>query len=244
VVSAMNRTSSEVTLLFTVRDTGIGIAPEKQTSIFDSFTQADGSITRLYGGTGLGLTISSRLVQLMGGRLWVESKLGEGSCFQFTISCPVTTESRAPEGNHREIVAGEALPLRILLAEDNAVNAMLATRLLEKNGHTIVHAKDGQEALAIFLNNRDLDLILMDVQMPRMDGLETTAEIRAAESRLGGARIPIIALTAHAMKGDDERCLAAGMDDYLPKPIDRNLLQDKLRNWAFASPRSCSSPVS
>jgi signal transduction histidine kinase/ActR/RegA family two-component response regulator len=238
-VKATQQDSSAVSLLFSVRDTGIGIAPEKLCTIFESFTQADGSITRRYGGTGLGLTICSRLVQLMGGRLWVESKLGEGSCFRFAVSCPLIARAGEPLAATSQIAPEEIAPLRILLAEDNAVNALLATRLLEKAGHTVTCAQDGQQALDLFLRNRRFDIILMDVQMPHMGGLEATEKIRVAEKRLGTTPIPIIALTAHAMKGDDERCLAAGMSDYLPKPIDRELLYQKLLKWTSIPSAMC-----
>ena len=351
-------------LHFTVTDTGIGIPPEKLKKIFESFTQADASTTRRYGGTGLGLTISSRLVELMGGRIWVESEIGKGSVFHFTlllgvpkgpsvrqvpeklanldglrvlvvddnatnrrileemlknwrmrpavvdgglaalemlatavqsgdsfrlllldVNMPVmdgfelagrireqpeydgsvimvltssgmrgdaarcrdlgisayltkpvkqsslldaimtvlgTTE---PEGAEAPLVTQHTLreeqrPLRILLAEDNAVNRKIATRMLEKRGHTVLIAVNGKEVLASLdaQGERHFDLILMDVQMPEMDGMEATALIRRKEKD-GGRHIPIIALTAHAMKGDREACLKAGMDGYVSKPL-------------------------
>ena len=227
------------TLLFSVRDTGIGIAPEKLRSVFEAFTQADGSITRVYGGTGLGLTICTRLVELMGGRIWVDSVLGEGSCFHFTLPCQVVQLAERATAVP-EVATDSELPqrpLRILLAEDNAVNRMLAIRLLEKQGHSTVCASDGGEAVDILSTDTAFDLILMDLQMPRMDGFEATQEIRRRETEAGSEvrpRLPIIALTAHAMKGDEERCLEAGMDDYLSKPINRRALGEKLRKWSRA----------
>jgi two-component system sensor histidine kinase/response regulator len=360
-VETESRTQDDIHLHFTVADTGMGIPVEKQTLIFAAFQQADGSMTRKHGGTGLGLTISSRLLELMGGRIWVESELGQGSRFHFIVCfglqkvpartivprdpttlrdmrvlvvddnatnrhillrmlenwhmTPTTVDSgakaivtlREAEGIGRtfplilldaqmpemdgfalaEIIKrnpdwktatvmmlssagqrgdavrcrdlgvaayltkpvrqGELLDgilialgtrpdskmapllvtrhtlresrnrLRILLVEDNAVNQLVALRLLEKYGHTVSVAGDGRKALAE-LENESYDVILMDVQMPEMNGWEATQAIREKEKATGG-HIPIVAMTAHAMKGDQERCLAAGMDAYLTKPI-------------------------
>jgi signal transduction histidine kinase/DNA-binding response OmpR family regulator len=349
-------------LRFSVRDTGIGIPAERQQDIFNSFEQADASTTRRYGGTGLGLTISRRLVEMMGGRIWVESEDGKGSTFHFTIRTGQQTGAAVPaelaylrglpvlvvdadpsslrnleetltqwhmaptgvDNGHRALAAmdqarEDGMPfavvlvddipdvggvtlvkrirqdprlagttimmlrsggqrgavaearelgvaacltkpvshpdllnsflvtlgmqpaeppkpssdtpagsrrLRILLAEDNAVNQKLAVRLLEKRGHTVVVANNGREALAAFANDA-FDLVLMDVQMPEMDGFEATAQIRQREAQ-GTAPVrchtPIVAMTAHAMKGDEERCLAAGMDGYVAKPFQTKRL--------------------
>jgi two-component system sensor histidine kinase/response regulator len=369
---------NEVVLRFSVRDTGIGIPPEKQQLIFQAFTQTDSSTTRKYGGTGLGLAISSRLVQRMGGRIWVESEPGRGSTFHFTIpfqvqkslprkyeptvasamhglrtlvvddnatNCriyqemlltwqmkPTLAESGTDalaileranaEGNPfllilldvqmpgmdgftvvekikehgwapapdvilltsagyrgdgsrcRELgVKGyltkpvkrsdllEAINavlgsktavsensslvtlhslrenrgrLRILLAEDNRTNQVLAMRLLEKRGHEVAVAANGEEALDAF-EKQSFDLILMDVQMPEMDGLQATQAIRKCE-RYTGKHIPIIAMTAHAMVGDMERCLEAGMDDYITKPIRPQQLAELMERYTFALP--------
>jgi len=215
----------EATLHFAVHDTGIGIPADKQRIIFESFQQADGSTTRRFGGTGLGLAICSKLVELMSGRIWVESDGMLGSTFHFTVrldladawepDTPVKVDSLRQLLN---AASGGTIKLRILLAEDNPINQRLATRLLERRGHQVVTAATGRQALEI-LTRESFNLILMDVQTPDMDGLETTRAIRAGEGS-SFTRTPIVALTAHTMKGDRERCLAAGMDAFLTKPID------------------------
>jgi PAS domain S-box-containing protein len=350
-VDVVTAERDRVCLHFAVRDTGVGIAPEKQALIFAPFTQADTSTTRRFGGTGLGLAISSELVSMMGGTMWVVSDLGQGSTFHCTVELGAGTPDvvetpaldggpvlvvddnatsrlileemlsglgqravladggeaalallreaaavgapfrvvlldshmprldgfevaerirsdaalaatrvvmlmsgvHATDGARRRVVDGvavltkpvgrtdlvtalgavarsepvapviESTPLRILVAEDNPVNQHLVRRLLEKMGHTVEVAGNGAEALAA-LARAPFALVLMDVQMPGMDGLAATAAIRRQEATSGGARQPIIALTAHAMASDRERCLAAGMDDYLTKPIQRTAL--------------------
>jgi two-component system, sensor histidine kinase and response regulator len=377
-VAVEERTEQRVDLHFVIRDTGIGIAPDKQKLIFDAFSQADGSMTRRYGGTGLGLTISARLVEAMQGRIWVESTPGRGSSFHFTARCgaapePIPADERCfppglsvlvvddnvtnrriltdvlwhwgmkpvaaasgveaialirrawetqdpfrviitdvhmPDMDGFELVeklkrspccvgakvlmltsgeraadiersrragvssfllkpvrreelkdaiarglggewpshhqAGGPLPIhaaerrlpvcqsRILLADDNVVNQRVVQRVLENEGHTVVAVANGREALEALKKNAlkqdPFDLILMDVQMPEMDGLEATRAIRESE-RLGSVHIPIIALTAHAMKGDREECLAAGMDGYLSKPVRAPDLLDTVQAY-------------
>jgi signal transduction histidine kinase/FixJ family two-component response regulator len=215
-------------LHFVVADTGGGVARDKQAVIFAPFEQGDASMARRFGGTGLGLAIASKLVGLMKGKIWVESpwqasgsaEAVQGSAFHFTACFARGTPAAKPP---EPVSAAVARPLRILLAEDNAVNRRLARFLLEKKGHTVITAADGREALAV-LEKETVDLILMDVQMPGMDGVEATRAIRERETA-GGYHLPIVALTAHAMSGDRDYCLAAGMDDYLTKPIGAEELQ-------------------
>jgi signal transduction histidine kinase/ActR/RegA family two-component response regulator len=232
-VARTSNDASRLILQFTVWDTGVGIPPEKQKAIFESFTQADSSTTRKYGGTGLGLTISMRLVELMGGKIWVESAAGSGSKFHFTASFKPSSE---PSRRGREIeraatnANGPGVRLRVLLAEDNSVNQRLISRLLEKRGHEVDVVGNGVEALRA-LEVKNYDLVLMDMQMPELDGLETTARIRMRE-RTGDRRQLVVALTANAMREDQERCRAAGMDGYLTKPIQLDKLDEVLEKCA------------
>jgi PAS domain S-box-containing protein len=215
---------SKVALCFSVVDTGIGIPVEKHRLIFEPFTQADGSTTRKYGGTGLGLSISSGLVELMGGRIWVESEVGQGSAFHFSLTLELPTPPQASETGSPSSAAGGRVKrsLRILVAEDNSVNQRLAARLLEREGHSVTIAGSGQEALESFeshqLGRSQFDLILMDVQMPGLDGLQATMRIREKE-RGTGHRVPIVAMTAQAAESDRLRCLESGMDAYVTKPV-------------------------
>ncbi len=211
-------------LRFTVADTGIGIPPERLERIFDAFTQADGSTTRRFGGTGLGLTISRELVARMGGSLTVTSEAGEGSVFAFTSALPACEAPPQRITRRRE----PRLGLNILLAEDNDVNVRIMTRLLERLGHNVTHAANGALALAAISGGNSFDAVLMDVQMPELDGLEATRRLREDEHREGRSRVHVIALTAHAMKGDEEACREAGMDGYLAKPIDPKKLREAL----------------
>lgn len=236
-----------VVVQFAVADTGIGIAPDDQERIFAPFTQADASITRRYGGTGLGLTISRRLVDLMGGRIWLESVPGKGSIFRFTARlgrqdrceeepAPGIQEQAMKTSRPAGTTPAEAPSrlLRVLLAEDTPANQKLFTYILSKRGHAVQVAEDGQQALES-LGRYDFDVVLMDVQMPVMDGLAATRAIRKlADPRK--ARVPIIALTAHALTGDADRCLGAGMDGYVSKPIDRGELIERVELLAAAVP--------
>lgn len=221
--------AGQVDLLFTVRDTGIGIPLEKQASIFQPFQQADSSITRSYGGTGLGLTISSRLVGMMGGQLQLESELGQGSRFYFSLLLTNATQTlpTMPAVSNANL-SPVSTSLRILLADDNAVNRLLARRLLNKAGHEVILVENGREALEAWEAEQP-DLILMDVQMPVMDGLEATQLIRGLEQDKQFSPTPIIALTANALERDRQQCLAAGMDDFLSKPFQIQALLDVVR---------------
>jgi PAS domain S-box-containing protein len=219
-----------VRLLFGVRDEGIGIPAENLATMFESFTQATHSTHAKYGGTGLGLSIARQLVELMGGRLWAESEPGRGSLFCFTAEFGL-------EEDREERCEPEALRcpppaarerLRVLVAEDNPLNQVFAKALLERLGHEAVLASDGEEALRA-LSRESFDVVLMDVQMPVIDGSEATRRIRAGEVPGCPPGVPIIAVTAHALHGDRERFLAAGMDDYLSKPFDPESLEDALR---------------
>mgnify|MGYP000603754689 FL=1 len=209
-------------LHFAIRDTGIGIPPDKQAAIFDAFTQEDSSTSRRFGGTGLGLSICRQLVVLMGGRIWMESTPGEGSIFHFSLTLPVVDEPAAGLGliapdRQAETAFAHA---EVLLVEDNRVNQKLATALLERQGYRVTLAENGVQAVDLVIAGKaPVDIILMDMQMPVMDGLEATRQIRQFEAGNGSKPLPIIAMTANAMQSDRESCMAAGMNDYLAKPI-------------------------
>lgn len=208
-------------LQFSVRDTGIGIPLDVQGRIFEGFIQSDSSTTRKYGGTGLGLTINRMLVKRMGGRIWLESSPGKGSVFHFTarlkrsLSKPSDSAGPGPEPFHRYSLDRT---LSILLVEDNAVNRRITVKMIERENHKVEIAGNGAEALKL-LKKRKFDLVLMDIQMPVMDGYEATRRIRAGGAAGIDPDIKIFAMTAHTMKGDREKCIAAGMDDYIPKPF-------------------------
>jgi signal transduction histidine kinase/DNA-binding NarL/FixJ family response regulator/HPt (histidine-containing phosphotransfer) domain-containing protein len=221
-----------VELEFQVRDSGIGLTPEQVDGLFEAFTQVDTSTTRKYGGTGLGLAISKRLVELMGGRIWVESTLGVGSCFYFTarFGHGEAAQARAlMQANASEVAAARARlqGARILVAEDDAFNQQVIEELLQQSGACVQVCENGLKALA-HLAQAQFDLVLMDVQMPVMDGYEATLKIRANPA-LAGQRV--IAMTANAMASDRERCFAAGMDDFETKPIDPDRLYLTLAKW-------------
>ncbi|MDA0746834.1 MAG: ATP-binding protein [bacterium] len=226
-VGIISKTDTHLELQFSIADTGIGIPADKQEHIFGAFSQADGSTTRRFGGTGLGLSISSSLVRIMNGRIWLKSKPNEGSIFYFSLTLEISTSplvEKNASGIGQSKEQRNTSPRRILLAEDNRINSRLVVRILEKIGHSIVAVENGQEALDA-IKNDTFDLVLMDIQMPIMDGFESTAAIRAQETN---SHIPIVALTAHAMVGDRERCLEAGMDGYLSKPLQASELVEAI----------------
>ncbi len=235
--------ADQVMLQFAIKDTGIGIPPEKIGTIFDNFTQADSSVTRRYGGTGLGLSISRRLVNLMGGRIWVESELYRGSTFYFTARLTVgETEKQAltltvaPPAPGGPIPAAppesdaEVQPLRILLAEDSEDNRLLIKTYLKQSPHQLDMAENGQIAVEKF-REKPYDLVLMDMNMPVMDGYTATMTIRQWEEQEGSPPTPIIALTAFALKEDEQKSIAAGCNAHLTKPIKKKILLEALAAW-------------
>jgi signal transduction histidine kinase/ActR/RegA family two-component response regulator len=236
--------AANVLLHVEVSDTGIGVAPDRREAIFQAFTQADGTTTRKFGGTGLGLTISARLVALMGGRIWMDGGPDGGSVFHFTSRFGVVAsraEAARPAVAPIPAAPGATARLRLLVAEDNAVNRRYIATLLQRLGHEVTLAEDGAQALVAWRAG-DFQAVLMDVQMPVMDGLEATRAIRQEETARGG-HVPIFALTAHAMAADRERCLAAGMDGYVSKPIQPETLMRALDKAIAGDPPGREEPV-
>jgi CheY-like chemotaxis protein/HPt (histidine-containing phosphotransfer) domain-containing protein len=233
--------SVSTALRFTVSDSGIGISSEKLDQVFERFTQADSSTTRRFGGSGLGLTISKRLVELMGGRIWVESELGQGSVFAFTVPFEIWAATNRPAAV--SIGTGPEAPLpalRILLAEDSPDNRTITMAYLKDTPHSVEIAATGAIACEKFTEG-NYDLVLMDWQMPLMDGLTATRTIRAWEQANDRPPIPIIALTASALKGDREKCLAAGCTAFLAKPIKQDVLLQAIKQYSMVGPERESS---
>jgi len=251
-------TESRTRLRFEVRDTGIGIPSQHLERLFAPFTQVDATMTRKFGGTGLGLAICKQLAELMEGQIGVRSVEGEGSTFWFTAVFDLTSEPvpESTESGYRGArSSSQALPgpdaasgrmpimnsrraganIRVLLVEDNAVNQMVAKAMLRKLGHAVDIASEGPEALRM-LSRSHYELVLMDCQMPGMDGFEATRLIREGSGGVLNPKIPIIALTANAMQGDREQCLDAGMDDYLTKPVEARLLAEAIGRWVVPGP--------
>jgi len=229
-VKLLERHDDKAQLSFCVSDTGIGIKPEVMEKIFAPFAQADTSVSRRFGGTGLGLTICRRLVQQMGGEITVESREGKGSSFTVTLPFLINSQpipQQEPLTPDRAKTAWEGPPLRILLADDSETNCMMLSLLLSRYGHTVTQAGDGGELLHHWQKG-EFDVALMDIQMPVMDGMETTRVIREREKK-SGAHLPIIALTAHALKETREHMLSSGFDGYVSKPVDLKLLHKELR---------------
>ncbi|MBI9082758.1 MAG: response regulator [Desulfobacterales bacterium] len=263
-IDVADTADNRVTVRFRVIDTGIGIPEEKQGAVFESFTQADSSTTRKYGGTGLGITISKQLAEMMGGQVGLFSRPGEGSTFWFTAvfgcgpkdrpfiqpaaanTLPTAEGTAGADGAHGLTVVGPpGGGARILLAEDYPTNRKLATTHLQRAGYTVDLAENGRQAVAAFGQNA-YDLVLMDIQMPEMDGYEATRRIRTMERQAAAVlkRVPIVAMTAHAVNGYRERCLETGMDDYVTKPLKRAELLAMVAKWTGDGPEASARSVS
>ena len=226
-------------LRFEVKDTGIGIPTEVQGTIFEPFVQADSSTTRRFGGSGLGLAICRHLVHLMGGSLVVDSVPGKGSTFRFEVALPAAASPVGESGGERgRVTSLPKLDLRVLVVDDNAINRLIAVRMLERLGCAVIAAEGGREAIEL-ATREPLDVVMMDCSMPDVDGYEATARIRSASAPFSD--VHIVAMTANALAGDRERCLAAGMDDYLTKPIQIAVVVELLQE--FASARACQDPT-
>ncbi|MCP4750342.1 MAG: response regulator [Proteobacteria bacterium] len=244
-VNLEEETESRLTLRFMVEDTGIGIPVERTADLFKSFAQVDLSIARNYGGTGLGLAISKEIVEMMGGRIGVESEVGKGSTFWFTATFNKWTEASIDSSIQRPMDssrnrATDPTPIKrenvhILLVEDDPINQKVTSLILQKTGYRVDIANNGREAIEA-LQTIPYDIVLMDVQMPEMDGFEATQCIREEKADVVNPEIPIIAMTAYAMKGDKEKCLTAGMDDYTSKPINIDELNVTIEKWLLAKP--------
>jgi CheY-like chemotaxis protein len=230
-----------VQLNFAVRDQGIGMTDEQVQKIFGAFSQADTSVTRKYGGTGLGLAISKNLVELMGGELHVKSELGVGSTFEFAIWLDVSEQSLVASSPVESLFGEDDLRgINVLIAEDNPINQQIVIELLESVGVNVTLADNGQEVLDLLATAADplpWSLVLMDIQMPILDGHQATVKIR---SQARYANLPVIAMTAHAMQEERDRCKAEGMVDHLTKPIDPDTLYHCVLKW---SGRAVSKPV-
>ncbi|XGV97109.1 MAG: PAS domain S-box protein [Leptolyngbya sp. BL-A-14] len=234
-------TQAPYQIQFAVRDTGIGIPHDRMDRLFKAFSQVDASTTRKYGGTGLGLVISKRLTEIMGGTLWVKSEVGKGSTFYFTILAkPTAALTREPLLSSVEPLEGDSTSLRILLVEDNTINQKVALRMLERLGYRADTASNGLEAIAA-LRRQPYDVLLMDVQMPEMDGLEATRLIR--QEWTSQSQPWVIAMTAYAGASDREECFQAGMNDYISKPIDMMLLKKALSGLQQMNEANRHEPV-
>jgi CheY-like chemotaxis protein len=244
-VSLESEDNANATIRFSVSDTGIGIPANRQDILFSPFTQVDGSTTRQYGGTGLGLAISKNLAELMGGKIGLESKEGKGSTFWFTAvfekqpAGSGSADKMSPKNDVDGVMEAslQSLPflktaskIRILVAEDNPVNQKVAQAMLKKMGLRADVVANGKEAVNV-LQIIPYDLLLMDCQMPEMDGFEATRVIRQQGSKALNPHIPIIAMTAATMRGDREKCIQAGMSDFIAKPFQKRELAEMLARW-------------
>lgn len=232
-ILTLSISESIINLKIEVADTGIGIPKNKLEDIFLAFNQADSSTTRKYGGTGLGLSICAQLAHLMGGAIYVNSTVGKGSTFIFTVTLGVASQSIIDQSlliiNENKNLKIEKKQLKILLAEDNLINQKITVTFLKRLGHTVDVADNGRIAIEKYQSG-SYDLILMDIQMPEVSGFEATSTIREIEKQSSG-HIPIVALTAHALVGDKEKCLASGMDDYLTKPLSYESLEKSISKY-------------
>ncbi|MCF8168959.1 MAG: response regulator, partial [Rhodoferax sp.] len=253
---AIGRSEQGELLEFAVEDTGVGVAPDKQTLLFKSFSQTDNSTTREYGGSGLGLSIVRNLAELMGGSVGVHSEVGRGSRFWFRVwlaRVPGTPAAvlAAPQEGANTAPTAQSFTMtqfvgRVLVVEDNPVNQLIAKTLLVKQGVQVKWVTDGQQALEILTLRRSVepfDLVLMDLQMPVMDGCTSVRQVRAWEAQTGQARIPIVALTAGAFEDDRQQCISAGMDGFLTKPITMEVLQSTLARWLDVEHRVLAVPA-
>ncbi len=235
-VTRVDEVAAKILLLFEIEDSGVGIPQKSIGRLFKPFSQADASTSRVFGGTGLGLSISKYLVERMGGTIGVSSTEGKGSTFWFTVRLPLAEKFNHKDEESEQHFAshlGKLGPVRILVAEDLPINQVIASKLLEKMGFSVEIASNGKEAVKAMIE-RPFDLILMDCHMPEMDGYDATKTIRN-HPQIKHRDIPIIAMTANAMKGDREDCLRAGMNDYLSKPIKPNTLGHTISKWLHRS---------
>lgn len=231
----MSDKNTEASIFFEIEDTGVGISDSAISKMFTPFTQADSSTRRKFGGTGLGLSICKKLVEQMKGHMGVESAVGKGSKFYFYITLPIgNSESQVSSVQHRNVIPQER-KIRVLVADDNTINQQIAVKMLEKIGVYADVVGNGLEALKA-LAERPYDLVLMDCQMPEMDGYEATRQIRTS-GQTASSHIPIIAMTANAMKGDAEKCIEAGMNDYLTKPMTLEKLEERVAHWVKVVPQ-------
>ena len=227
-VISRNSDIEQYVLQFSISDTGIGIPVEKRKDVFDCFYQVDGSFTRRFGGTGIGLSISKKLINLMGGEIWVESEVGKGSMFHFTIKVDKVEIAQTVEPKEPKVIVLEKKNYNVLLVEDNIINQRVTSMILENEGHEATIANNGVEALEVLSKENNIDLVLMDIQMPEMDGYEATHRIRSGADTNINPDIPIIALTAHASKSDRDKCLEMGMNDFLTKPVEPDSLFESI----------------
>ncbi len=233
VDNVLQEESNKITYCFSVQDTGIGLSKRQCDKLFSAFSQADASTTRKYGGTGLGLIISKRIVEMMQGTIWVESTLDQGSTFYFDATFELATTIQNIEQNPETMLESsqsqqeQVILGKILLVEDNEINQIIAVELIEAQGHKVEVAENGQQAMEMIEIN-DYDMVFMDIQMPIMDGLTATSNIR---KNLKFKHLPIVAMSAHAMTGDKEISLKHGMNDHLSKPIQPNALYSSIDYW-------------